>query len=118
MSTNFSIKPVGAPAATPAAAPASEAADSAVATDLPAAKSVTVADTSANVRDDSDVYISHQAFVDRAAGAIVYQVVDNRTNLVLQQFPDNAVLRRRAYFRALDLTRSTPTRLLATDRTA
>jgi hypothetical protein len=118
MSTNFSIKPVGAPAGTAAAAPASEAADSAVATDLPAARSVTVADASANVRDDSDVYLSHQTFIDRAAGAIVYQVVDNRTNLVLQQFPDNAVLRRRAYFRALDLTRSTPTRLLATDRTA
>jgi hypothetical protein len=37
---------------------------------------------------------------------------------VVQQFPDEAVLRRRAYFRALDLTRSAPTRHLVTDRKA
>ena len=87
MSTNFSIKPVGAPAATPAAAPASEAADSAVATDLPAAKSVTVADASANVRDDSDVYISHQAFVDRAAAAFqeASQLYENRRYRTLDE---------------------------------
>jgi hypothetical protein len=37
---------------------------------------------------------------------------------VVQQFPDEAVLRRRAYFRALDLTRGTPTRHIVTDRKA
>jgi hypothetical protein len=37
---------------------------------------------------------------------------------VVQQFPDEAVLRRRAYFRALDLTKDTPARLLVTDRKA
>ena len=52
---------------------------------------------------------------DRDARAIVYQVVDNRTSQVVKQFPEEAVLRRRAYFRALDLTRDTPQRLLATD---
>jgi hypothetical protein len=36
----------------------------------------------------------------------------------VQQFPDEAVLRRRAYFRALDLTRGAPTRHLVTDRKA
>jgi hypothetical protein len=36
----------------------------------------------------------------------------------VQQFPDEAVLRRRAYFHTLDLTKSEPTRLLATDRKA
>jgi hypothetical protein len=48
----------------------------------------------------------------------VYQSVDPLTNLVLQQFPDEAVLRRRAYFHTLDLTKDQPTRLLATDRKA
>jgi hypothetical protein len=120
MSTDFSIKPVGTPASTPAQ-PASEAVENAVATELPAGQSVTAADASPRVRDDSDApgaYVSHQAFLDRAAASIVYQVVDNRTNLVLQQFPDEAVLRRRAYFRALDLAARPPTRLLVTDRLA
>jgi hypothetical protein len=113
MSTDFSIKPVGAPAGKPA--------NNAVATELPAAQSVTAAGAGARVSNDGDadgVEVSRQAFVDRAAGAVVYQVVDVRTNLVLQQFPDQAVLRRRAYFRALDLAGRTPTRLLVTDRMA
>jgi hypothetical protein len=38
--------------------------------------------------------------------------------VVVQQFPDEAVLRRRAYFHALDLTKGAPMRALATDRKA
>jgi len=45
-------------------------------------------------------------------------VVDDKTDTVVQQYPDEAVLRRRAYFHALDLTKSEPTRILATDRKA
>jgi hypothetical protein len=112
MSTDFSIKPVGAPAATPVVHPSSEAANKAVATELPASQSVTAADASAAVRNDPE------ASIDRAAASIVYQVVDNRTNLVVQQFPDEAVLRRRAYFRTLDLTKGGPTRHIVTDRKA
>jgi len=37
---------------------------------------------------------------------------------VVNQYPEEAVLRRRAYFHALDLTKVEPTRLLATDRKA
>jgi hypothetical protein len=113
VSTNFSIKPVGAPAARPAT--------NAVATELPATQSVTAVAAGARVRNDPDgagVDLSHQAFLDRAAASIVYQVADNRTKLVVQRFPDESVLRRRAYFRALDLTRRMPTRLVVTDRTA
>jgi hypothetical protein len=44
--------------------------------------------------------------------------VDSRTDQVVQQFPEEAVLRRRAYFHTLDLTKSEPARLLATDRKA
>ena len=121
MSTDFSIKPVGAPVATPVALPASEAAARAVATELPAAKSVTAADASVRARAESDavnVSRSRQVVFDRAAASIVYQVVDERTSVVVQQFPDDAVLRRRAYFHTLDLTRDAPTRLRATDRRA
>jgi hypothetical protein len=70
MSTDFSVKPVGAPAARPA--------NGAVATELPVTQSVSAA----------------------AAGA----------GVELSQH-------RRAYFRALNLTRRVPTRLVVTDRT-
>jgi hypothetical protein len=121
MSTDFSIKPVGAPVATPVALPASEAAARAVATELPAAKSVTAADASVRARNDletANANVSRQVVLDRAAASIVYQVVDERTSVVVQQFPDDAVLRRRAYFHTLDLNKSEPTRMLATDRKA
>ena len=55
-------------------------------------------------------FVSHQAFIDQAAASIVYQVVDNRTQAVVAQYPDEAVLRRRAYFHTLDLTKGEPTR--------
>jgi len=122
MSTDFSIRPVGAPAQIPVVQPpSSEAAGNAVATELPASQSVTVADASAALRNDASTagdLVSHQAYIDRAAASIVYQVVDSRTNAVVEQFPDEAVLRRRAYFHALDLTKEAPTRLRATDRRA
>jgi hypothetical protein len=122
MSTDFSIRPVGAPVATPfIQPPSSEAAGNAVATELPARQSVTAADASPAMRNDSSGagdFVSHQAFIDRAAASIVYQVVDDRTNAVVEQYPDEAVLRRRAYFHTLDLNKGMPTRPLATDRTA
>lgn len=121
MSTDFSIKPVGTPAAAPMVQPSNAAAHEAVATELPARQSVTVADVSAGVRNDMQEpgdHVSHQAFIDQAAATIVYQVVDKRTAVVVEQYPEEAVLRRRAYFHALDLSKGAPARPLATDRTA
>ncbi|MEA2882921.1 MAG: hypothetical protein QOH32_2177 [Bradyrhizobium sp.] len=80
MSSDFSIKPAGSPGAA-VAQPVSTATDDGVATDLPA----------------------HQSVAD--AGSIVFQVVDNRTSLVVRQFPDQQSLRRRAYARALEQAR-------------
>jgi hypothetical protein len=118
MSTDFSIRPVGAPAQSPVVLSPSQGA---VATELPPSQSVTAPDASAVVRNDpqpqSDV-ISRQAFIDQAAASIVYQVIDDKTDAVVQQYPDEAVLRRRAYFHTLDLTKGAPTRQLATDRKA
>ena len=125
MSTDFSIKPVGAPVAAPIVQPVSEAAHNAVPTELPASESVTAADAGARVIDSAAVRISlssastsNQVIIDRDAASIVYQVVDDRTSQVVKQFPEEAVLRRRAYFHALDLTKEAPTRLGATDRRA
>ena len=125
MSTDFSIKPVGAPVAAPIVQPVSEAAHNAVPTELPASQSVTAADAGARVIDSAAVRISlssastsNQVIIDRDAASIVYQVVDDRTSQVVKQFPEEAVLRRRAYFHTLDLTKDAPTRLRATDRSA
>ena len=121
MSTDFSIKPVGAPVAALITPPVSEAVRSAVATELPASQSVAAADASVRVSINSNAVsasVTNQVVIDRDAASIVYQVVDNRTSQVVKQFPEEAVLRRRAYFHTLDLTRDAPTRLLATDRKA
>jgi len=122
MSSDFSIRPVGAPVATIVVQAPSPALNSAVATVLPANQSVTVGEPSASVRNDvqtiSEEAVSHQAFYDRAAASLVFQVVDQRNARVVDQFPDEAVLRRRAYFHALDLSKSSPPRALPTDRSA
>jgi hypothetical protein len=122
MSSDFSIRPVGAPAATPVVQAPTPAANNAVATDLPASQSVTVAEPGASVRNDvqapSNDAVSHQAFYDRAAAAMVFQLVDSKNDQVVEQYPDEAVLRRRAYFHSLDLSKSSPPRALPTDRTA
>ena len=126
MSTDFNIKPVGAPVAAPVVQHVSEAAHHAVATQLPPSQSVSAADagTRANIDSDavrvsiSNASVSNQVVIDRDARAVVYQVVDIRTSQVVKQFPEEAVLRRRAYFHTLDLTKDAPTRLRATDRTA
>ena len=121
MSADFSIKPVGAPVAAPIVQPISEAAKQAVATELPPSQSVMATDAGTSPRYESNVAnrsLSNQVVIDRDAAAVVYQVVDNRTSLVVKQFPEEAVLRRRAYFNALELTKDAPTRLRATDRRA
>jgi hypothetical protein len=122
MSTDFSIRPVGSPAPSPIVPPSSQAAGNAVPTELPASQSVTAADAAIPVRNDPiDVvedFVSHQAYFDRDASAMVYQVVNDKTDQVVAQYPDDAVLRRRAYFHALDLSRGTQPRVIPTDRLA
>jgi uncharacterized FlaG/YvyC family protein len=46
--------------------------------------------------------LSQNVVIDRAANTVVYQTIDQQTNQVINQFPDDAVLLARAYFRALD----------------
>jgi uncharacterized FlaG/YvyC family protein len=138
MSTDFNIKPVGAPVAAPIAQPLSDAAQNAVATVLPASQTVAATDATARTGHEADAVqvslssaasnaaaataasasVSNQVVIDRDAAAIVYQVIDNRTSQVVKQFPEEAVLRRRAYFHTLDLTKNAPTHLRATDRSA
>jgi len=122
MSTDFSIRPVGSPAPTPIVFPASQTVSSAVQTVLPPGQTVTAADPGDSVRNNqehaaNDVSVAHQAYYDRSAQAIVFQVINQRTDQVVDQYPDEAVLRRRAYFHSLDLQNEHP-RVIPTDRTA
>jgi DNA primase large subunit len=105
MSTDFSIRPVGASVVTPAVVQqVPDAAKSAVPTQLNSDKAVIA---TANVQTNSsdpraNANLGHQIMIDRAAAEVVYQVVDNRTNLVVNQYPDETRLRARAYLRAQD----------------
>jgi hypothetical protein len=121
MSTDFSIRPVGAPVA-PAFPPASNAAISGVSTQLPASQSVTPTDagsaSSNNSQGSGSPPLSQQAYFDTSAAAVVFQAVDNLTGQVVSQFPDDATLRRRTYFHSLDLTKDSSVHPLATDVTA
>jgi hypothetical protein len=108
MSSDVSSKPAGTPVAAPPQQPASPAADDAVAAELPTHQSGAATDASPRMRPDAESAadsLSHQAMLDRDPASIVYQVVDNRTSLVVRQFADQSVVRRRAYARALQRAR-------------
>ncbi|KRQ13582.1 MULTISPECIES: hypothetical protein [Bradyrhizobium] len=119
MSTDFSIRPVGIPAPVQFVTTSNSAANDAVQTDLPLSQTVAASDTSAPASNDlqSNANISRQVVFDQAAASMVFQVVNEKTEAVVTQFPDEAILRRRAYFHALDL-KSEPTRPLNTDLSA
>ena len=119
MSTDFSIRPVGAPVATPIPPSVGNAAQNGVATQLPANQSVTPPDASTPAANNSQGggFVAQQAYFDTSAASVVFQSVDELTGQVVQQFPDDATLRRRAYFHSLD-QKDASTRPLATDLTA
>lgn len=119
MSTDFSIRPVGIPAPVQIVTTSNAAANEAVRTDLPLSQTVAAADTSAPIRNDLPNHenVSRQVVFDQAAASFVFQVVNEKTDAVVNQFPDEAMLRRRAYFHALDM-KTEPSRPLSTDVSA
>jgi hypothetical protein len=120
MSTDFSIRPVGIPAPAPLVTTSSPAANEAVQTELPASQTVTASDAGATVRNDlvHNEDVSRQVVFDQASASFVFQVVNDKTDAVVTQFPDEAMLRRRAYFHALDLSKSESSRPANTDLSA
>ncbi|KIZ47361.1 MULTISPECIES: hypothetical protein [Rhodopseudomonas] len=124
MSSDFNIRPAGAPVAIPVLKPAPEAVRTAVPTELPAPKSVAAAEASnrpapavPQSQPPPGDEVSHQIVIDRAAAEIVYRVVDNKTSQVVNQYPDASRLRARAYLRAQDNAKLDGQRI-ATDRQA
>ena len=108
MGTDFNIRPIGASVATAIAGPVADATKTAVRTELPPDKTVNASDAVVPARNDPQgdpTRLSNQIVIDRAAAEVVYRVVDNRTSLVVRQFPDESRLRARAYLRAQDLAK-------------
>jgi hypothetical protein len=121
MSTDFSIRPVGAPVAASFLPATGDAARSGVPAQLPTSQTVTAGEAGGGARNDPQDPtgdVSRQAFFDTAASAVVFQSIDSLTGQVVQQFPDDATLRRRAYFHSLDLAKESSTHPVPTDVTA
>jgi uncharacterized FlaG/YvyC family protein len=106
MSTDFSVKPVGAPASVHIVRPVPEAARDAVRTQLPPSQSVTASEPAKaapreSVQIDRERLSRHMEF-DHDSNELVYKVVDQRTDNVVAQVPDEARRRARAYFREME----------------
>lgn len=128
MSTDYMIKPVGAPVAAPIVRPLPEAVRGAVPTQLPADKTVMAAPgtsqvniSPANYRQVDSDRIAKGVIIDRDAAQIVYVSVDKKTNQIINQYPEETKLRARAYLRAMDTAKQDAKqydRRLETDRNA
>ena len=88
--------------ARPAAAPAP--AQQTVPTDLPAAKTVTAAQNATPLRNDlkrAEESLTRDVVLDPQTREVVYKVIDTRFRQVVRQVPSEALLRMRAYTRAI-----------------
>lgn len=107
MGTDLSIRPVGVPVTFPVVRPVSDASSGAVRTELPAPQSTTQAAPPAATNNQpqppaSQPQLTQNVVIDRAANTIVYQTINQNTGQVISQFPDDAVLQARAYYRAFE----------------
>jgi hypothetical protein len=127
MSTDYVIKPVGAPVAAPIIRLTPDAVRDAVPTQLPPDKTVTAAPglshvniSPANYQQVDGDRISKGVIIDRDAAEIVFVSVDKKTNQIINQYPEETRLRTRAYLRAMDTAKQDAKmadRRLETDRT-
>jgi hypothetical protein len=72
----------------------------AVATELSAAKSVTALESPQSAQNNTENY-QRTVIVDPATQDLIFRLVDVRSRQVVRQTPDEALLRMRAYSRAL-----------------
>lgn len=107
MDTGVTNRPVSGVVASDYVRPAAVAAQAATATDLPDSKAVTpAADASSTPNDPSTAdaaasYMTRNVTIDPQTREVIYRVIDTRTQQVVQQVPDQALLRNRAYSKAI-----------------
>jgi hypothetical protein len=106
MDAGLSIKSVSAAVASDYVRPIVAA--STAATDLPDSQTVTPAPVASPTQNDvplsensSSAYIAHSITIDPQSREVIYRVIDTRTRQVIQQVPDAALLRSRAYSKAI-----------------
>lgn len=103
MDAGTTIRPVAGGAVADYARPTSVPVQQAVATELAPDKAVTAAPSVANIRQDpiSAQDSVSQTLIDPQTRDIILRVIDTRTQQVIRQIPDQALLRMRAYAKAL-----------------
>ena len=104
MSADFAVKPVHAPAPTEFVRPAPVAAREGVATDVPPEQSVSPTEAIARSRNDAELTsreVARKIEIDARTNAVILRIVDQDTRQVVSQIPAEAVLKLRAYNRAL-----------------
>ena len=104
MDTGLTIRPVTGVAAADYVRPSSAPAQHAVATELAPAKTVSIAPNVSSIRQDALAAQDAQSrvtLIDPATRDVVLRVIDSRTHQVIRQVPEQALLRMRAYARAL-----------------
>jgi hypothetical protein len=109
MDAGLTIKPVAGVAATDYARPVAAAAASSIVTDLPENKTVAPTSDTTSARNDAPRpdgttadYITHSVTIDPQSREVIYRIIDSRTRQVIRQVPDEALLRNRAYSKAIE----------------
>ncbi len=107
MNPGLTIRPIASVAPTDVVRTAPVAENNAVRTDLAPSQSVTVAPQSTAIRNDPALMsnqrnVSRELVVDPEMREVIYRVVDVNSGQVVRQVPDEAILRLRAYTRAIE----------------
>jgi hypothetical protein len=102
MDAGLAVKPVVSVVASDLAKPV-VAVSTAAPTELPVAKTVSPAADSVALRNDQFLTnpTTRDVVIDPASREVIYRVLDARSRQVVRQVPDEALLRMRAYTRAL-----------------
>lgn len=104
MSLDISVRSGAQSAPVAASRPLTEAVKQAVPAQLPPPQAVAAAQTVLEPRNDQSLTreLARQIVYDRKAAQYVYQVLDESSESVVVQYPDEARMRARAYFRELE----------------
>lgn len=101
MSTDFAIRPVSAPAPT-VVVRETVASRSTAPAEFKTPQTPVPHPDPAPSHQDAEATLSRETVFDKAAGELIFRVVDTRSDRVVRQIPEQAMLRLRAYTRALD----------------
>jgi uncharacterized FlaG/YvyC family protein len=122
MDTGIAVRTVSNVAATDYARSTSAPVQEAVKTELDPSKSVTASATGDKARNDllsgRDSSLNREYIIDPETREVIFRIMDTRTRQVVRQVPDQALLRMRAYAKAIANGQSPTSAELQTDTQA